>query len=204
VDIDDAELLDKWRRGDRVAGTDLFRRHFPAVRRFFRNKAAAQDVEDLVQRTFAGLVESTTQLTDGASFRSLLFGVARNQLYKFLRDRGRREGRHDEDVGVSSIHALGISPTGAMASGEALALVQAGLQRVCIDHQVVLELFYWENLPGADIAESLGVAPATVRTRLHRARQALEEAIEALLVERAQPAATLDLPQLMLDLRASL
>lgn len=203
MEPDDTTLLASWRAGDRAAGTDLFRRHFPAVRRFFRNKAAAQDVEELVQRTFTGLVESTTELHEGASFRSLLFGVARNHLYKFLRDRGRREGRHD-DVGVSSIYALGISPTGALAADQALELVQSALQRVCVDHQVVLELFYWENLPGADIAASLGIAPATVRTRLHRARQALEEAIAKLMNERAQPTAAVDVPQLMLDLRASL
>lgn len=204
VETPDTELLTRWRAGDRAAGTDLFRRHFPAVRRFFRNKTAAQDVEDLVQRTFAGLVESTTELHEGATFRSFLFAVARNQLYKFLRDRGRRDGRHDDDVGVSSIHDLGISPSAAMAAGQALELVQAALQRVCIDHQVVLELFYWENLQGPEIAESLGIAPATVRTRLFRARHALEEALAALLAERAQPQAGLDVEQLMLELRASM
>jgi RNA polymerase sigma factor (sigma-70 family) len=204
IEPDDAELLARWRAGDRGAGTILFRRNFPAVRRFFRNKTAAQDVEELVQRTFAGLVESTTSLHEGSSFRALLFGVARNQFYKFLRDRGRREGRHDADVGLSSIHALGISPSAALATDQAADLVQSALQRVGADHQVVLELFYWENMAGPEIAESLGIAPATVRTRLHRARLALEEAIAALLVERAQPAVALDIPRAMLDLRASL
>jgi RNA polymerase sigma-70 factor (ECF subfamily) len=193
VDDPDLALLGRWQAGDQQAGTQLFRRYFPAIRRFFRNKIGPQEVEDLVQRTFAGLVAAVGQFRRDASFRVFLFAVARHQLYKFLRDRGRRDARVDADLGVSSIHALGQSPSSIIAADETQGLVQEALQRIAVEHQLVIELFYWEEITGPEIAEILGIAPATVRTRLHRARHALEDELRKLLESRKRVAGALDL-----------
>ncbi len=182
MDEDDLELLGRWQDGDRQAGTLLFRRYFPAVRRFFRNKIGADEVEDLVQRTFAGLVEGAASFRRDASFRVFLFAVARRQLFKFLRDNGRRTAHLAADPGVSSIQALGFSPSSILAADQYQGLVQQALQRIGVDHQTMIELYYWEEIPGPEIAEILGIAPTTVRTRLHRARKALEEELRVLLV----------------------
>lgn len=192
----DIDLLRRWQDGDRVAGTTLFRRYFPTMRRFFRNKIGPSDVEDLVQRTFAGLVEGVGHFRGDASFRVFLFSVARRQLYKFLRDRGRREGRHDADLGVSSIRGLGQSPSSILQADEIHSLVQQALQEVSVEHQVVIELFYWEGITGPEIAEVLGIAPATVRTRLFRARAELEEKLTELL---AGCTTTFDIEQVVRD-----
>lgn len=177
---DDAELLEEWRAGDRAAGNALFRRHFASIRRFFRNKIAPDDVEDLIQRTFAACVEGKERFRGDSSFRTFLFAVARRQLYKFLRDRASRDARVDPDLGVSSINALGHSPSSVLAARQDQALVLEALQRISVDHQVMLELYYWEQLPGPDIARVFDITPTTVRTRLFRARRALEEAINEL------------------------
>jgi len=179
VDATDDALLADWRGGSRAAGTRLFRRHFAPVRRFFRNKVGGEDVEDLVQRTFAGLVESMPRFRGEASFRVLLFAIAHRQLFKYLRDRA-RSSAHLADPGVSSIQALGLSPSGALAIAEEQAQVQQALQRIRLEYQVVIELHYWEELAAAEIAEVLGVQPVTVRTRLHRARAALDQELRLL------------------------
>jgi RNA polymerase sigma factor (sigma-70 family) len=184
VEPTDLDLLRSWQAGDRVAGTTLFRRYFPMIRRFFRNKIGASEVEDLVQRTFTGLVEGIGQFRGDASFRVFMFSVARHQLYKFLRDRGRREGRHDPDLGMSSIRALGHSPSSILQADEVQGFVQQALQEISVEHQLVIELFYWEGITGPEIAEVLGVAPATVRTRLFRARAELEEKLAPMLAGR--------------------
>jgi RNA polymerase sigma-70 factor (ECF subfamily) len=187
VDEGDLELLEKWLAGDRHAGTLLFRRYFPAVRRFFRNKIGADDVEDLVQRTFAGLVEGGEGFRRDSSFRVFLFAVARRQLFKHLRDNGRRLARQAGDIGVSSIQALGFSPSSIIAAGEQHGLVQQALQRISVEYQTMIELYYWEEIPGPEIAEILGISPTTVRTRLHRARKALEDELHGLLEGSAPP-----------------
>lgn len=192
VEDEDLELLAKWQGGDRQAGTALFRKYFPAVRRFFRNKVGPDEVEDLVQRTFAGLVEGAAGFRRDASFRVFLFAVARRQLYKFIRDNGRRNARHAADLGVSSIQALGFSPSSIMAADQQQGLVQQALQRIPVDHQTMIELYYWEELPGPEIAEILGIAPTTVRTRLHRARKALEDELRVLLESTPRAVPDLD------------
>jgi RNA polymerase sigma factor (sigma-70 family) len=88
----DQELLHRWQEGDLVAGDRLFRRHFGAVYRFFRNKLPDR-VDDLVQATFAGCVGAVDRMDPTRSFRAYLLGIAKNQLLMELRRRGRRPGQ---------------------------------------------------------------------------------------------------------------
>ncbi len=53
----------------------------------------------------------------------------------------------------------------------------AALRSLSIEFQMVLELTYWEDLSGAEIAVVLGVSPHTVRSRLSRARAALRSVL---------------------------
>lgn len=200
----DLELLARWRAGDKVAGTDLFRRYFGQTRRFFRNKVEAHDVEDLVQRTFAGLVERVEGFRGDASFRVYLFGVAQRQLWKFLRDNGRHLARQAVDLRVSSVQALGFSPSSVIAAGEQQLLVQQALQRISVEYQTMIELYYWDEVPGPEIAEILGISPTTVRTRLHRARKALEDELLAVLASRPDAAGIGDLEAALRALGSSL
>lgn len=187
----DFELLERWRGGDTDAGNQLFNKHFGSMRRFFRNKIGAEEVEDLIQRTFLACVESRDKFRGDCSFRTYLFVVARNELFAHLRRRAKEEARAGVDFTVSSIHDLGISPSGAMAKQQAHALVLEALRRIPVDHQIMLELYYWEQVPGPELAEVLGINPTTVRTRLFRAREALKVQLEKL----SAPGAIIDVEQ---------
>lgn len=187
----DLQLLQRWREGDVESGNTLFHRHFASIRRFFRNKVVAEDVEDLIQRTFLACVESRDRFRGDSTFRTYLFVVARNELFRHLRRKARKDEREAPDFGVSSVHAMGISPSGLVAKQEEHQLVLEALRRIPVEYQLVVELYYWEQIPGPELAEILGVAPTTVRTRLHRAREALREQIEKL----SQGSPVLDLEQ---------
>ena len=52
----------------------------------------------------------------------------------------------------------------------------------------MIYLTYWEDMSGPELAEVLGISPATVRTRLHRAREAMRTALEKL--REGNPGAT--------------
>lgn len=54
------------------------------------------------------------------------------------------------------------------------------LRCIPLDHQILVEPFYWEGLTGPDLATVLEVPEGTVRTRLRRARALLAEKIEEL------------------------
>jgi len=163
----DIELLEAWRSGDEQAGNELFHRHFDSVCRFFRNKIA-DGVEDLIQRTFLACVESRDRFRGDASFRTYLFVVARNELCTHLARA--RKSPLCFDPREQSIEATGLSPSTVLArQGEHRLLLQA-LRRLPLDHQILLELFYWEDLSGRELATVLEVPEGTVRTRIRKAR----------------------------------
>lgn len=174
----DLELLEAWRGGDTEAGNELVERHFTAVRRFFRNKLPATEVEDALQRTFLACVEGRDRFRGDASFRTYLFTIARHQLYRQIRTRSRDAVAAGLDFSVSSLDDLGISPSANVARNEEHAMIWAALRRLPVDFQIMLELYYWEQLKGPEIAAVMEISPVTVRTRLHRARQALKEQLE--------------------------
>lgn len=174
---DDAELLLAWRNGDRSAPETLVERHYDAVLRFFRTKAGA-DAEDLVQRTFLRCVDPASAFRGDSTFKAFLFGVARNVLFEHIRSIV-RDGRADPEIGESSI--LDLNPrasTVAVERAEQRRLILA-LQRIPVDLQMTLELYYWEELSIEELARALDVPEGTVKSRLHRARGLLKEALES-------------------------
>lgn len=182
----DEELLDAWRAGDRDAGDQLISRYFDPVCRFFRAKLG-DDVQDLVQRTFVDLLEAREQVRS-ASFRSWLFTVARNRLFDHLRQGLRRPV---EDLPSRSIADLATGASERMARVESESLVVRAMRRLPLDAQIALELAYWEELSGAEIAAVLEISEHTVRSRLSRARVRLREHVQALAAAPAEASATL-------------
>ncbi len=173
----DLELLEAWRGGDRDSGSELFERHFDSICRFFANKVD-RDVDDLVQRTFAACVEGKERFRGQSTFRTYLFGVAHNVLRSSLRKRKRDSDRFD--LGVSSVFDLGLSPTVLVAKQKEQTLTLQALRRIPVEHQVVLELYYWEEMTAKDLAEVLDLPEGTVRGRIRRAKKLLEEQLTLL------------------------
>ncbi len=174
---EDHELLSAWCDGDRDAGDVLVERHFPSVCRFFRSKLG-DDTQDLIQATFAGCLEAAPHFEVRASgFRAFLFRIARNRLYDELRRRGRLRSF---DPASRSLADLGMSPSSVAAHNQEARLLERALRTLPLDQQIALELFYWEDLSGREIASILDVSPHTVRSRLARAREELRKQVQRL------------------------
>ncbi len=174
----DVELLDRWRSGDNAAGSALLDRHFQSLLRFFHNKAP-DAVEDLIQETFLACAQSKDAFRGEASFRTYLFTVARHELYAHFAKR-MRPSENAADIGSLSVADLGTSPSGALARRRDMQLLLRALRTLPLDLQVALELHYFEDLSGAEMAAILGVPEGTIRSRLRRAREAMKASMEAL------------------------
>jgi len=182
----DRELLLAWRAGDRGAGDALIRAHFESVCRFFRTKLG-DDVEDLIQQTFLDLLAATAEVPN---VRATLFTIARRRLLDHLRTRYQRDVH--ELVSSVSVADLRTSPSMAVARSEQERLLHAALRQIPIDQQMALELAYWEDLSGAEIAGILDISEHTVRSRLSRARDALREQVVKQARSRAEAQTTMD------------
>jgi RNA polymerase sigma-70 factor (ECF subfamily) len=174
----DRALLEAWRAGDAEAGEALFIRHYRPIARFFRNKVDSERVADLIQETFIASVEGRDRIEDPSRFRAYLFGVAYRVLCKHLRDHYRRGPEVDLDA--ISVEDFQRSPSSVLGRAQEERLLLEGLRAIPVNYQVVLELHYWEELSTSEIAAVLGIPKGTVRSRLQRARDALEAAMARL------------------------
>jgi RNA polymerase sigma-70 factor (ECF subfamily) len=167
----DLQLLAAWREGDREAGGELFERHIRSLYRFFSTKVA-NGIDDLIQVTLTACVANRDKIREGASFRAYLFAIASNELYDELRRRVRDRRFHP---GVSSLCDLGPSPSSIVARNAQQKLLAKALPRIPLDLQITIELYYWEELSGPELAVALAIPEGTVRSRLRRAREALRD-----------------------------
>jgi RNA polymerase sigma-70 factor (ECF subfamily) len=177
----DAELLDAWRGGDANAGEALFARHYRPIARFFRNKVGPDRVADLIQETFVASVEGRERIQDSSRFRAYLLRIAYRVLCKHLRETYRRP---ESDLDAVSAVDIDPSPSAIIAKAQEQRLLLEGLRAIPLNYQVVLELHYWEELTTNEIAELLEIPVGTARSRLLRARDALEAAMSSIARSR--------------------
>lgn len=174
----DAQLYAAWQAGDKKAGAQLVERYYDPVLRFFRTKVGPQ-ADDLVQRTFLGCAEAGARFRGDASFRSFLFGVARNILFEHFRG-AKRDAKVDADFGVSSVHDLAPGPSTIANNRFEQRLLVEALRRLPVDIQITLELFYWEDMSVTELAAVLEIPEGTVKSRLYRGRTLLKEIMQTL------------------------
>lgn len=173
----DLELLGAWRSGDAQAGNVLCKRHVDGLYRFFRTKVSS-GAEDLVQQTLTAAVEAKERFAGEAPFRGYLFGIARNLLRAEFRRRSKSPS--DPDFSTQSIEDCDPSPSTALREAQQRDLLARALRRIPVDFQIALELYYWENMTGPELAQVLGISEPGVRSRLRRAKEAVRKVMETL------------------------
>jgi RNA polymerase sigma factor (sigma-70 family) len=176
--MNDGELFAAWRGGDRASGESLIERHYDAMLRFFRGKAG-DHAEDLVQRTFLVCAEPGGGFRGEGSFRAYLFGVARNVLFEHIRRRV-RDGQPQPDFAESSIMDLAPGVATVVGRRAEQRLLMQALNLLPLESQLLIELYYWEELAVDELAAVLEIPAGTVKSRLHSARARLRDAMEQL------------------------
>ncbi len=166
---DDAALLVAWRQGTAAAGSELLKRHFVAVYRFFA--ANVSDPEEYTQQTFEACVRQREAVhTD---FRGYLFGIARNVLNTEWRRRQKVKG--NVPPSQAEIRDVRTSPSAAVARLDQQRWVLAMMARLPEEYRAVVEMFYWEDQPLAEIASRLAIPLGTVKSRLFRGKALLKD-----------------------------
>ena len=168
------ELLEAWAAGDATAAQRLLERHFDRLFRFFELSAPGM-AEDLVQDTLLAALEARERFRAGVAFRAFLMGIARNKVLMHWRTKARRP--RVVDVEDLSLEALGASATSIIAHREAEQRLLHALRNIPLSHQLLLQLHYWDGLPGRELAEALELPEGTVRSRLRAAKAQLRELV---------------------------
>lgn len=175
VDDHDRALLERWRTGDRDAGHALFERHFASLYRFFQNKCG-DDTDELVQSTLVACLNAKEQFRGDSSFRTYLFSIARNKLYRYLRDRKRGV---ELDVSITSVADVVTTLRTMIARDQAHRALLDALRKLPVEQQTLLELYYWEELDTNELAKIFEVRVGTINQWLFRARGKLRELLRS-------------------------
>jgi RNA polymerase sigma-70 factor (ECF subfamily) len=187
---DDGALLTAWQAGDRIAGKQLFDRYYDSIARFFRGKVS-HGHDDLVQEVFTACVAGSERIRVASSFRAYLFGVAHNVLRVHFRRRLR--AADTTDIGEEcSLQDLSPGVNTLSAAAEEQRLLLEALRRIPLNMQLLIELRYWESMTTAEIAEVVAIPHPTVRSRLGRALERLEQALAQLGASPARIHSTRD------------
>ncbi len=125
--------------------------------------------EDLVQETFLRAWRAIDQLQDAKAARAWLYTILRRE-YARLFQRQRPEARDPADLDFAGCR-------GYDTSTEAFVL-RCALERISDDYREPLLLQVIGGFSCGDIADMLGLTPATVMTRVSRARRKLRELME--------------------------
>lgn len=185
---DDLELLRAWRDGDKFSGSQFYKRHAPAISRFFRNKlTCAEDAADLLHDTFLALQKrlqgpAHTDL-EVRTPKSYLYGIAHNVLRGQLREKYKR---HNEELDFSVVCVKELAPAGMstlLLQRRDLQIFVDGLRAIPLDDQVILESKYFDCLSIREIADLLGISETAIPGRLQRAKVRLREQIERLATQ---------------------
>jgi len=179
----DPTLVDRARAGDARAFEELATSLERALFRHVARLLGPDDAEDAVQDAFLSAWRSMRSF-EGTSFRAWLFRIATNRALDVIRARKRRgelplEPAEDEERTWTEPPSPGPSLDRLVAGAEARALVEAALRTIPTEQRAALLL---RDVEGFDYEEIAGITAAelgTVKSRIHRARLAVRNALVA-------------------------
>lgn len=159
--------------------TALVRPHLERLYRLaYRLTQHREDAQDLVQDVLLKLHPQTDKMADIDSVATWLYRVLYNQFVDNQRRYARRRMRiveHSDYSADPDIAPAEQASTEDLVEGEfTITRVQAALEQLSDDHQLIINLHDIEGYTLTEIAEITGVPHGTLKSRRHRARERLQ------------------------------
>jgi RNA polymerase sigma-70 factor (ECF subfamily) len=178
--MNDRDLVGLARRGDREAFTELIVQYqVPLYNMALRMVGTPDDAADIAQEAFLRAWEKIGTLRD-APFKAWLFQIAANLCYDHFR-RGRRYGVMPDDDQGAKVVALGIAtpdPQERAEANERNRLVRDSIAALDHDMRMAIILRDVNGMSYDEIAAILRVPLGTVKSRIARARAAVQEQLQ--------------------------
>jgi len=175
--LSDRRLLRLMEAGDEEAFVALYRRRQQSVFRFALQMSGSMEIaEDVTQEVFITLLQSP-QIYDESrgSLSSFLYGVARNYVLRKLKRENRLLALFEGEKEGDESFIADADPLRDLTRDETIKAVQKAILALPQNYREVVVLCDLHELSYAEVAEIVGCAVGTVRSRLHRARGLLIE-----------------------------
>ncbi len=184
----DKELVRRVQKGDRTAFDLLFLRYRYKVQGLIsRYVNGVEDIEDVAQEAFIKAYRALPRFRGDSAFYTWLYRIAVNTAKNHLALRARRPRGIELDAGDPDVGEIAETlkdeddPEGALRQDELRAAVNGAIADLPEDLRSALTLREFDGLSYAQIAEIMDCPVGTVRSRIFRAREAVDERIRSLV-----------------------
>jgi len=173
----DEMLIRRIAEGDQLAMRTLFGRYrVPLYRWLLRLVGDEALAEDLLSDVFLDVWRQAASFKARSSVSTWLLSIAR---YKALSARRRRTDAGLDEKIVSRVADPADNPEVVLQKKTRAELVRHSLAHLSPEHGEVIDLVYFHGKSVKEVAEIVGIATATVKTRMFYARKKLAEFVAA-------------------------
>jgi RNA polymerase sigma-70 factor, ECF subfamily len=188
TDVTDAQLVERVQRGDKGAFDLLVVKYqhkvLKLVGRLISNPAEAEDV---AQDAFIKAYRALKSFRGDSAFYTWLYRIAINTAKNALVSNGRRPADYSldlQDPDQYEAHSRlkeSDTPEGMLLTEEIRQTVQHAMQDLPDDLRTAITLRELDGLSYEEIAEAMACPVGTVRSRIFRAREAIDKKLQPLL-----------------------
>ncbi len=188
VEDSDAKLVEMVQRGDRSAFNVLVLKYqhkvLKLVTRYVRDPVEA---EDIAQEAFIKAYRALPSFRGESAFYTWLYRIAANTAKNVLVSSRRRLVDYDLDLQDPDDYAAQVllkdsdTPEGMLLTEEIRQTVTEAMQQLPDDLREAITLRELEGLSYEEIAEVMECPVGTVRSRIFRAREAIDKKLRPLL-----------------------
>jgi RNA polymerase sigma-70 factor (ECF subfamily) len=175
-DQTECRLIAAIAKADLEAFERLHRRYdkrvFQYAYTFLRDRTAAEEV---ATDTMMAVWHGAADFQGRSRVSTWILGITRHKALDAVRARGRPSPQVSIDEAMHLSDAKP-GPAETLAVGQQAALTRQALAMLSADHQEILRLVFYEELPYEEIASLLRIPSNTVKTRVYYAKQRLKQA----------------------------
>ncbi|AHN26592.1 RNA polymerase sigma factor RpoE [Gilliamella apicola] len=187
--ITDQVLVDRVLNGDKNAFNLLVVRYQNKLAHLVSRYVSASEVPDVVQETFIKAYRSLSLFKGESIFYTWLYRIAVNTAKNYLISQGRRPPSSDIDASEAESYDSAESlrdidnPESLVLSKEVGKVVFEAIEALPDDLKTAITLREIDGLSYEEIAEIMGTPVGTVRSRIFRARDIIDEKIKPLITD---------------------
>ncbi|MCK0714378.1 RNA polymerase sigma factor RpoE [Chromohalobacter sarecensis] len=195
----DHQLVERAQKGDTRAFDLLVKKYqhkiLGLIGRYVHDPA---EVQDVAQEAFIKAYRALGKFRSDSAFYTWMYRIAINTAKNHLVSRGRRPPGSDMDIADAEVldHSGRLSdietPEAALQRDQLEAVVFETIENLPEDLRTAITLREMDGLAYEDIANIMQCPVGTVRSRIFRAREAVDKAIEPMLNAPRQADATVE------------
>lgn len=184
----DQLLVERVQQGDKRAFDLLVLKYqhkiIAVVHRYVRDSA---DVNDVTQEAFIKAYRALANFRGDSAFYTWMYRIAINTAKNYLISKGRRPPSSDVDIddaeyysGNDNLHDID-TPENNLFRDELQSAVQNAIKGLPEDLRAAVTLREMDGLSYEEIAEVMECPVGTVRSRIFRAREAIDQVIKPMM-----------------------